>query len=117
MSSIMITEDENFADEKDAFAVIKSENVVTVPGLGFTETVIIDQHFIRRKRRNRLISLVIENPKKIGIGIDESTAAVFYPGQTLEIIGDRNVIIYDASGADVKMGPGLNAAKNRFSKV
>jgi len=84
MSSIMITEDENFADEKDAFAVIKSENVVTVPGLGFTETVIIDQHFIRRKRHNRLISLVIENPKKIGIGIDESTAAVFYPGQTLE---------------------------------
>ena len=38
------------------------------------EKVIIDQHFIKRKRLNRLVSVCIENPENICVGIDESTA-------------------------------------------
>ncbi len=62
---------------------------------------VIDQHFVRRKRHNRLISLVLENPNTTGIGIDESTAIIVYPGQIFEVIGQNNVIVYDASHADV----------------
>jgi len=41
---------------------------------GFLDQVVIDQHFIKRKRLNRLISVVLEHPELPGIGIDESTA-------------------------------------------
>lgn len=106
MSAMMITGDENFADENDAFAAIQAENVVTVAGLGFIQSAIIDQHFIRRKRHNRLISLILENPDKLGIGIDESTAAVIFPDQIFTVMGERNVIVYDAAEAVVERGPG-----------
>ena len=35
-----------------------------------------DQHFLRRKRHNRLISLVLERAPHLGAGIDESTALI-----------------------------------------
>jgi cyanophycinase len=107
MSSMMITGDENFADEIDAFATIQADNIVTATGLGFSQSVIIDQHFIRRKRHNRLISLILENPNKLGIGIDESTAAVIFPDQIFTVLGERNIIVYDAADAVVDQGPGL----------
>jgi len=100
MSTIMLTGDERLnRDSNNAFVFIKPGNVVTVEGLGFLNTVIVDQHFIRRKRLNRLLSVVLENPAKLGIGIDESTAIVVEPDSTFRVIGDRSVMIFDASGA------------------
>ncbi|OQX94794.1 cyanophycinase [candidate division KSB1 bacterium 4572_119] len=98
MSEIMITGDEKRPDERKdrAFNRIEGANIVTETGFGFLKNMIIDQHFIRRKRHNRLISLVLENTKKVGIGIDESTALIVYPDLTLEIIGENSVIFYDA---------------------
>ena len=37
---------------------------------------IVDQHFHRRQRFNRLLSAVLDRPELIGIGIDEGTAVV-----------------------------------------
>ncbi len=98
MSKIMITGDEyKNKDSTNPFSTIESVNVAVSEGFGFLEDVIIDQHFIKRKRLNRLISLVIENRDKLGIGIDESTAIVVYPDRTFEVIGESQVIVFDAS--------------------
>ena len=100
MSKIMLTGDERFnRDSTNAFVFIKPGNVVTVEGLGFLGSVIVDQHFIRRKRHNRLLSVVLENPAMLGIGIDESTAIVVEPDSTFRVIGDRSVMIFDAGRA------------------
>src|SRR3546814_225132 len=44
------------------------------PGLGFVRDAIIDQHFAERGRIGRLLGAVAQNPRVIGIGIDEDTA-------------------------------------------
>ena len=103
MSEIMITgEEKRQVDESSyGFEVIKGDNIVHTPGFGFIKTAIIDQHFVRRIRHNRLISLVAENPHLLGIGIDESTAIIVTPNDTFEVDGAGNVIIYDMTGAKV----------------
>ena len=106
MSEIMITGDEKRdVEEGHEFETLEANNIVTSPGLGFIRTAVIDQHFATRKRHNRLISLVAENPGLLGIGIDESTAIIVHPDETLEVIGEKNVIIYDASQADIRILP------------
>jgi cyanophycinase len=102
MSQIMITGDEKKETREDrAFETIQADNIVTTEGFGFLKSVIVDQHFVRRKRHNRLISLVLENPRITGIGIDESTAILVSKGTRFDVIGQNNVIVYDASQADV----------------
>jgi len=106
MSEIMITGDEKReVEEGHAFETIQANNIVTVRGFGFIKTAIIDQHFVRRKRHNRLISLVAENPRLLGVGIDESTAIIYAPDEIFEVVGERNVIVYDATQAQIRISP------------
>jgi cyanophycinase len=44
--------------------------------------VIVDQHFVRRERHNRLLAVVLERPTLLGAGIDESTALEIGPDGT-----------------------------------
>jgi cyanophycinase len=100
MSALMITGDERLnTDTANAYASIRAGNVVTTEGLGFVGDAIVDQHFIRRKRHNRLLSLVLEHPKLIGIGIDEATAIVWNPDRTFDVVGEATVLVLDASDA------------------
>ena len=95
MSKVMITGDEAVnMDAEVSFPVIKRGNVVTAEGFGFIDFALIDQHFIQRKRENRLINLVIEHNLP-GIGIDESTAVIFGGGRTFEVFGDRSVMVLE----------------------
>jgi cyanophycinase len=55
-------------------------------------SAIIDQHFVRRSRFNRLISAIIEYPDVMGIGIDEATA-ILVKGNDVEVVGDSQVIV------------------------
>lgn len=106
MSELMITGDEKRkVEEGEAFEKILADNIVVTPGFGFIKTAIIDQHFVARKRHNRLISLVAEHPELLGIGIDESTAIIVKPDQTFEVIGEQNVVVYDATRAKMKILP------------
>jgi cyanophycinase len=106
MSEIMITGEEKREVKKgDEFEKIQANNIIATPGFGFIKTAIIDQHFVARKRHNRLISLVAENPELLGIGIDESTAIIVKLDQTFEVIGEQNVIVYDASQAKINILP------------
>ncbi|MGD9345042.1 MAG: cyanophycinase [Candidatus Aminicenantes bacterium] len=117
MSEIMITGDEKRKVEEDhAFETIEADNIVTARGFGLIKTAVIDQHFVRRKRHNRLISLVAENPGLLGIGIDESTAIIVNPDDTFDVIGERSVIVYDFSGAEIITFPdnGISAHNARM---
>jgi cyanophycinase len=106
MSEVMITGDERReVKEGHEFETIEAGNVVTVEGFGFLKTAIVDQHFATRKRHNRLISLVAENPQLLGIGIDESTAIIVKPGEVFEVVGEKDVVVYDGSKAKIRIAP------------
>jgi cyanophycinase len=102
MSEVMITGDEKKKPKAgDEWQSIEADNVITVRGFGFLTTAIVDQHFAARRRHNRLISLVLEHPELVGFGIDESTAAVVSGGTTLEVVGEKDIVVYDATKAKV----------------
>jgi cyanophycinase len=88
-------------DTTQSFITIAREDVVVTNGLGLVSGAIVDQHFLRRKRHNRLISIVLEHPDLLAIGIDESTALVVEPGKPWSIIGESAAIVYDARQATV----------------
>jgi cyanophycinase len=90
------------ADDDDSeFLTITRDNVVTVAGLGLMPGAVIDQHFVRRKRHNRLVSLVLEHPHLLGVGVDESTAIHVHPGGRWEVLGSSVAVVYDARRAGV----------------
>jgi cyanophycinase len=94
MSELMITGNElRYPDYNATSKNIESENIEMVPGLGFVTTAVIDQHFVKRSRHNRLISVVIEHPDMLGIGIDEATA-ILVTGDTAEVVGDSQVLVF-----------------------
>ncbi|HEY7281815.1 MAG TPA: cyanophycinase [Actinomycetota bacterium] len=66
-------------------------------GLGIVRGVVIDQHFEQRTRLGRLLAAVAQSPSLIGLGLDEDTAAIIHPDQTLEVIGRGAVTIVDGS--------------------
>lgn len=88
----------------DEYPAIARRRVEIVPGLGFLPEAIVDQHFIRRERHNRLLSAVLERPKLLGVGIDESTALEVGPDGRWRVLGESSVVIYDARRARVTDG-------------
>jgi cyanophycinase len=95
MSEVMITGAElKHPDYSSTFRNIEADNIETKRGLGLIKDAIIDQHFVRRSRHNRLISAVIEYPALKGIGIDEATA-ILVSGNEAEVIGDSQVIVLE----------------------
>jgi cyanophycinase len=66
------------------------------PGLGLIPNVIIDQHFAERGRIGRLLGAVAQNPRVLGIGIDEDTAIVVQDSR-FRVIGCGAVYVVDGS--------------------
>ena len=66
------------------------------PGMGLVPDVIIDQHFAERGRMGRLLGAVAHNPRVLGIGIDEDTAALVH-GEAMRVIGSGAVYVVDGS--------------------
>lgn len=89
------------------FSQVRTRSVETWTGLGFLPTgVVVDQHFIRRQRENRLLSVVLENPDLLGVGVDEETAIWVRPDGTFQVLGRSGVMVFDAKGAPVSRHPG-----------
>ena len=100
MSEVMITGNELVnKDSTVSFVTIEKGNVETKQGFGFLKTVIIDQHFLKRKRHNRTIAALIEHPHLLGVAIDESTSIIVYPNDTFEVFGNNQVLVYDPTNA------------------
>jgi cyanophycinase len=60
--------------------------------LGLLKQTVIDQHFVERSRYNRLLSVVIERPDLMGIGISEGTA-IWVVRNRAEVFGAAQVIL------------------------
>src|SRR5947209_933695 len=74
------------------------ESVRLAPGLGLISGVIIDQHFAERGRMGRLLGAVAQNPRILGIGIDEQTAIVVENEARFTVLGDGAVYVIDGTG-------------------
>ena len=70
------TPSEDTPSEDTPCLEISTGLVELVPGFGCLKNVILDQHFLARRRQNRLFSSVIDYPSFTGIGVDEATAIV-----------------------------------------
>ena len=99
----------------DEYPAIARHRVEIAAGLGFLPGAIVDQHFIRRERHNRLLSVVLERPQLLGVGIDEGTALEVRPDGSWRVLGESAVIVYDARQARISplAGPGLGATELR----
>src|SRR5215475_627354 len=75
--------------------VCKLRDVKMTPGLGLAENMIIDQHFSERGRIRRLLAAVAENPRMLGIGVDEDTAVVIEGDGTFHALGSGAVYVVD----------------------
>lgn len=100
MSAHMITGDEQRPGgarpvTNDNWITVEPDNVVTTRGFGFLTNAIVDQHFLRRKRYARLLSLAVDHPTLIGVGIDESTAIEVGANGRWTVRGTSKVLIVD----------------------
>lgn len=93
MSEKMITGNQKLQKEySGTFDNIRYDNLETSEGLGLLKTAVIDQHFLKRNRYNRLLSALVEFPALTGIGIDESTAIIVRNNQ-IEVAGESEIIV------------------------
>ncbi|TCC88181.1 cyanophycinase [Pedobacter frigiditerrae] len=76
---------------KETFNKLWDKNVEFAQGLGLLQNTIIDQHFLKRNRYNRLISSLAAHPDLVCVGIDEGTAIIVH-GNKATVAGDSQVI-------------------------
>ncbi|MFT4630040.1 MAG: cyanophycinase [Arenicella sp.] len=97
-----------------ATGVVPTEGGVNLgPGMGLSNTIVVDQHFNERNRLARLLSAVSYNPSLIGIGLDEDTAAFIDGDNVFTVVGSGAVTVIDPSDieyssmADARAGEAL----------
>lgn len=68
------------------------------PGFGLLGfSALVDTHFSKRGRLQRLFRRVAENPELMGLGIDENTALIVR-GHRAEVVGNGSVYFVDGRG-------------------
>jgi cyanophycinase len=72
--------------------------LLMAPGLGYIKDVIVDQHFAERGRIGRLLGAVAQNPRFLGIGLDENTAIVVEEEVRFRVIGEGAAYVVDGRG-------------------
>lgn len=76
-------------------------------GLGFVgPDLFVDQHFLKRGRFGRMIPLMMAKGYKLGLGVDENSAAIIH-GDEIEVIGGKGALLVDLG--EVKTDPTLGA--------
>lgn len=90
MSPLMIT------GEGDV-SKLDAAHVGTALGLGLLPGTVVDQHFLKRQRQNRLFGLVGAHPELLGLGVDEDTA-LLVDGTLAECVGATAVMAVRATG-------------------
>lgn len=76
--------------------VIDGDQVDVRDGVGLLPGVILDQHFIRRQRQNRLFGLVLKHPDLLGLGVDEGTALLVRGNREAQVVGASRVVVIEA---------------------
>jgi cyanophycinase len=65
-------------------------------GFGFINNIAFDTHFLARGRIPRLAQLLSSGACSLAVGLDEDTAAVCHPDNTISVVGRNSVTIMDA---------------------
>jgi cyanophycinase len=73
----------------------KGDSLRLAPGLGLITGILIDQHFAERGRIGRLTGAISQNPRLLGIGIDEDTAVLIEAAAEACVIGSGAVYLLD----------------------
>ncbi len=111
MSSVM------FRDALNPVQVLKGvmrEGREIERGLGFVgDQLFIDQHFLKRGRVGRMLALMLAKGYKLGLGVDENTAAIIH-GSEIEIVGATGGLLLDLREATQESGP-VNVHNVRIS--
>jgi cyanophycinase len=104
MSTVM------FRDAPSVINVMKGqlrEGKETDEGLGFVgPNLFVDQHFLKRGRFGRMIPLMLAKGYKLGLGVDEDSAAIVQ-GDLVEIIGAKGALLVDLN--DIQTNPAQGA--------
>ncbi|MEW5847269.1 MAG: cyanophycinase [Myxococcota bacterium] len=90
MSSVMISGD------GDPSLLCARQGVTTRGGLGLLPGCVVDQHFLKRRRQNRLFGLVLEHEHLLGVGVDEGTALAITDDRHARVVGPERVMVVDA---------------------
>jgi len=94
----MITGDELInKDTTSIFFTIQKGNVQTIEGFGFIDDAIVDQHFIIRKSIESFNFRRSGKSYKLELVLMKSTAIIVKPDKTFDVIGDRTVMVFDAT--------------------
>ena len=92
MSTVM------FRDAPSVISIMKGqwvEGKQVDRGLGFVgPDLFVDQHFLKRGRIGRMIPLMMAKGYKLGLGVEENSAAVIR-GDEVEVIGGKGAILVD----------------------
>ncbi|MEM7741275.1 MAG: cyanophycinase, partial [Pseudomonadota bacterium] len=80
------------------------------PGLGFFRHGLVDQHFIKRGRRARMVVALANSKEKVGLGIDENTALII-DGTEAQVVGEYGMLLVDTRRAT------LNPDTNDYEDV
>ena len=94
----------------EGFKDIAPDMVEIVDGMGFIKGAIIDQHFLKRSRENRLFSVAFDNPECVCFGIDEATALVVTKGREIEVLGRSSVMVIEPDPKSIRVDKNYNYA-------
>jgi cyanophycinase len=73
--------------------ITRSNDAVPVrEGFGLLPHVIVDSHFLKRNRIDRLHDVLADQTGYVGLGVDEGTAAIVV-GTTLTVVGRSTAIV------------------------
>jgi cyanophycinase len=107
MSKIMLSNQTGVPAPDDK---IEPNYLPTADGFGYLKNIIIDPHFLKRKRMNRIFSTLMDHPTCRGLGIDERTALIVSPNGECEVVGESRVMIVEPMQS-VKEGKTLEIFK------
>ncbi len=89
-------------DAQDVLGVLKNgarQGREIDRGLGFVgPDIFVDQHFLKRGRFGRMLPVMLQAGYKLGLGVDENTAAIVR-GDEVEVIGFKGALIADLTNA------------------
>ncbi|WP_416761138.1 cyanophycinase [Roseateles sp. So40a] len=109
MSTVM------FRDAPSVISILKGqweEGKQIDRGLGFVgPSLFVDQHFLKRGRFGRMVPLMLAKGYRLGLGVDENSAAVIR-GDEVEILGHKGALLVDLSEASSDRSLGVFNLRN-----
>lgn len=77
------------------FEVIGPDKTEVSTGIGFLKDVVIDQHFVARRRQNRLMSVLQTSKERMAFGIDEDCTLAIEDEKHVTVIGPSIALSFD----------------------